>query len=342
MTTAAPSNLWDDLLALVRVRHPALARSWFTDLTLEGITHGVMTIRTANAAQHQYLEQYGLPGFAEAAQAVTGRLVTVTFLSPLVDPTALVKKLRGESLTKRLRLNPENTLENFVVGPCNRLAHAAAVSVTDLPGQSYNPLFLHGPPGSGKTHLLHAIGQRLLEQNPSAKIICLPCSNYVNHVMAALELDASTPLHSRWRDADALLLDNVDFLADRQRSQEDFFHLFNALMENGIQIVLTANVPPSEIADLPARLVSRFSSGLVALMEPPCLETRIAIVRKRAERRAVVLPEPVVALVAEHVPEGLHTLDAVLANLDLAGHRQSGRIDAALTREVLGVKHHNS
>jgi len=342
MTTAAPSHLWADLIAHVRARHLALMRSWFTDLTLESISQGVLAIRTANAAQHHYLEQYGQPAFAEAAQAVTGRLVSVQFLPPLVDASALVERLRNESLARLLRFHPENTLDRFVVGTCNRLAHAAAVSVLGTPGQTYNPLFLHGPPSAGKTHLLHAVARRLHESNAGAKIICLPCAAYVNQVMAALEQDDANPLYSRWRDVDALFIDDVDFLADRPRSQEDFFHLINMLMEKEKQIVLSASHSPPEMAGLPDRLITRFSSGLVALMESPCLETRIAIIRKRADLRAVVLSDAVVELVAEHLHSNLADLDKVLAHLDLASQRQSGRIDAALAREVFATNHYTS
>jgi len=320
MTTAAPSNLWNDVLNHLRAAHPALYRGWFVDLSLEDMTHGVMSIRTANAGQHQYLEQYGTPGFSEAAQAVTGRLVSVQFLPPVIASAAMVEKLRQESLGKFSRLNPDYTFENFVVGPGNRLAHATALSVADAPGETYNPLFLHGPPGVGKSHLLNAIARRFSVANPSAKVICLPCATYANQVMAALEQDASVPLHSQWRDADALCLDDADLLATRERTQEDFFHLFNALIDRGKQIVLAAHHQPSEMTGLPERLISRFSSGLVAMVEPPDPETRLAIVQKWSAIRAIPLPDEVAVLVGDFLGDDLRELPATLSRLDFASH----------------------
>lgn len=340
MPTAAPSNLWDDILHHVRTAHPALYRGWFIDLSLDGIAHGVMSIRTANTGQHQYLEQYGTPGFSEAAQAVTGRLISVQFLRPMIEPATMLEKLRQESLGKLSQLNPDFTFENYVVGPGNRLAHATGLSVADAPGQTYNPLFLHGPPGIGKSHLLHAIARQLSATSPAAKIICLPCATYANQVMAALEQDASTPFHFQWRDADALCLDDADLLASRERSQEDFFHLFNALMDRGKQIVLAANRAPSEMTGLPDRLISRFNSGLVAMVEPPDPETRLAIVQKWSAIRAIPLPDDVATMVAAFLQDDLRDLSATLSKLDFASHRQSGRIDAALAREVLAAAKH--
>lgn len=337
MTTTTPTSLWDDVLTQVRARHPALVRGWFTDLALEGITHGVMTIRAANSAQQHYLEQQAGAAFVQAAQAVTGRLVAVVFHAPSIHASALNHEPRVTGPEEATRLNADFTLDNFVVGPDNRLAHAAAVSVANAPAQTYNPLFLHGPPGVGKTHLLHGLAQQLRARHPDARMICVPCAVYVNHLMAALEENGPQPFHARWRHVDVLMIDDVDFLAGRQRSQEDFFHLFNALHDQGKQIVLTAQRPPAEIADLPARLISRFSGGLVTLMEPACFETRLAIVRKKSAQRAIVLPEEVISFVAECLHTARWSLDEILAHLDLAAQRQSGHIDLPLARNVLPV-----
>lgn len=334
MTRTLPSNLWDDVLAAVRADHPVLVRGWFADLALEDVSHGIVRVRTMNAAQHRYLKQNATAAFTRAAQTVTGRLISVDFLPPCESETA-AGRTNGSDRSDLFRADPEQTLEHFLVAPCNRMAWAAATAVTKTPGAQYNPLVLYGPQGTGKTHLLAAASGELLRNNPNRCIVCLPCAVYVERVIEVLEQPISPPLYSRWHDIDALFIDDLGLLAGRERSQEDFFHLFNALLEREKQIVVTLPVPPAEVAGLASRLGSRLSQGLVVPLEPPDFETTVAIVKNWATIRAVDIPDDVAAIVAEHLDGRLENLGAVLMRLDFASHRRSGRINPSLAREVL-------
>ena len=176
-----------------------------------------------------------------------------------------------------LLLNPDYTFENFVVGPCNRFAHAAARGVSDRPAAAFNPLFLYGSVGLGKTHLVQAVAHELVQASPSPRILFLSCEQFVNHFIAALQRGDVDAFRHRYRHVDVLVVDDIQILANKTRTQEEFFHTFNALHNAKKQIVLSSDAPPEEIPSLQDRLVSRFQWGLVAEVEAPCFETRVAI-----------------------------------------------------------------
>ena len=209
-------------------------------------------------------------------------------------------------------LNEDYIFEHFVQGPSNQLAHAAAGAVSNSPGNAYNPLFLHGSVGLGKTHLLQAICTRYLQANPDARVIYLSCESFVNQFISAVAEGEIQDFRYRYRHVDMLLIDDIHFLAKKERTQEEFFHTFNTLYNSKKQIILSCDSPPAEIPTLEDRLVSRFKWGLVAGIEAPDHETRVSIVRKKAERRGLDLPDDVALYIADHITANVRELEGAV------------------------------
>jgi chromosomal replication initiator protein len=209
-------------------------------------------------------------------------------------------------------LNPRNTFENFVVGANNQLAHAAALAVAQAPAQAFNPLFIYGDTGLGKTHLMHAVGHSILRNNPDAKVAYLSTEKFTNEFIQALQENSLTRFRQRYRNVDVLLLDDVQFLSGKERIQEEFFHTFNDVFESGKQVVLSSDRPASEIAKLEARLVSRFQWGYVADIQIPDFETRVAILRTKAACLKFDVPPAVINFLAQHVSKNIRRLEGAL------------------------------
>jgi chromosomal replication initiator protein len=209
-------------------------------------------------------------------------------------------------------LNPRNTFENFVVGANNQLAHAAALAVAQAPAQAFNPLFIYGDTGLGKTHLMHAVGHCILRNNPEAKVAYLSTEKFTNEFIQALQENSLTRFRQRYRNVDVLLLDDVQFLSGKERIQEEFFHTFNDVFESGKQVVLSSDRPASEIAKLESRLVSRFQWGYVADIQSPDLETRVAILRTKAACLKFDLPPAVINFIAQHISKNIRRLEGAL------------------------------
>ncbi|MBM3989866.1 MAG: chromosomal replication initiator protein DnaA [Planctomycetes bacterium] len=232
-------------------------------------------------------------------------------------------------------LNPHYRFDNFVVGPCNRFAHAAAVGVSESPGRSYNPFFLHGSVGLGKTHLLQSLCYSLLERNPDTRILYLSCETFINHFISALENGDLQKFRNKYRNVDVLVVDDIHLLANKERTQEEFFHTFNTLYNASKQIVLSSDSPPKEIPTLQDRLVSRFKWGLVTEIEKPCYETRMAILKRKSRERGKELPDSVAQLVAEHVDSNIRELEGAVNRL--LGYASLNGLDVTpdLARHVL-------
>jgi chromosomal replication initiator protein len=219
----------------------------------------------------------------------------------------------GDPPSRDLPINPRLSFSQFVIGDGNRLAHAAALSVAELPGQAYNPLFLHAPPGLGKTHLLHAIGNYILEYGGGTTVRYTTVEAFTNHFLGALNTKTLPAFKSMYRDADVLLIDDVQFLASKAKTEEEFFYTFNALYETGRQLVITCDRLPRRLSTLHERLRERFESGLVADLQPPDFGTRVAILRKRVALDRIALGDPLVLeLIAERVPDNIRTLEGAL------------------------------
>ena len=227
------------------------------------------------------------------------------------------------------------TFANFIVGSSNQFAHAAALAVANLPGRAYNPLFLYGGVGLGKTHLLQAISHHIAQGNPTWRVMDLSAERFVHEFVSSLQHDHMESFRSQYRQADACIVDDVQFFAGKDRSQEEFFHTFNALYEAGKQIVLASDKPPQEITPLQERLRSRFACGLIADMQPPDLETRVAILHRKAEERSLLLPTNVAMLVATHMYANVRELEGCLARLGAYASLHAQSISVELTEAVL-------
>jgi len=331
------SSTWDDVLGYLRVKSPRLMRAWFSNLEPLGTERGMMLIRAKNAAQLRYLRQHCTRQFAEAAQAATGRLLVVTFEAPQGESTiASDKGMMSNGCEADEPLNPDHVFENFVTGPLNRLAHAAAVAVANSPGRAYNPLFIHGSVGLGKTHLLQAICSKILKEQLQANCCYLSCEKFINHFISAVEGGYLYEFRYCYRHVDVLLIDDIQFLAERERSQEEFFHTFNALYQSQRQIVISADCSPREIPSLEERLISRFNSGLVAPVDPPCLETRMAIIRKKAKLRCIEVPEDVIQFIAAQVTSNTRESEGALIKIDALSQSAGTSITLAVAHNALG------
>ena len=324
-------SLWQRILEAVRSQHPSLNRLWFDQLTPVSFSNGVIQVTTVTAAQLSFCQSQCQQPFTMAAQAITGRLVAVTFTCDNL-PTGGV----FNDADQPHPLNPDYVFDNFVTGPCNRLPHAACLAVAEQPGKAYNPLFIHGGVGLGKTHLLQAVCQKLLERQRDARILYLSCDSFINQFMNAIETGDMHEFRFRYRHVDMLVIDDIHFLTGRDRTQEEFFHTFNTLHQNHKQIILSADCPPSEIPELEDRLVSRFNWGLVARVDKPCYETRVAIVQKKAKIRGLQLADDVVCYVAQKIDSNTRELEGAVTKLQGMGLLNNGKIDLELAKGALG------
>ncbi len=232
-------------------------------------------------------------------------------------------------------LNPRNTFETFVVGSNNQMAHAASMAVAQAPGQAYNPLFLYGETGLGKTHLMHAIGHTVIRHNPEARVAYLSTEKFTNEFIQALQENALTKFRQRYRHVDILLIDDVQFLAGKERIQEEFFHTFNDLFESGKQIVLTSDRRASEIAKLESRLVSRFEWGLPADIQAPDLETRLAILRTKAQTLNCQVPDAILNFIAQNITKNIRRLEGALLKVSSYSALTSKPLDLATAERLL-------
>ncbi len=232
-------------------------------------------------------------------------------------------------------LNPSYRFDNFVVGPCNRFAHAAAQGVSESPGAAYNPFFLHGAVGLGKTHLLQSLCHALLEREPDTSILYLSCETFVNHFISALENGDLQKFRTKYRNVDVLVVDDIHLLANKERTQEEFFHTFNTLYNAGKQIVLSSDSPPKEIPTLQARLVSRFKWGLVTEIEPPCFETRMAILKRKSRDRGQELDDEIARMVAERIDTNIRELEGAVTKVLGYASLSSQPVTPELVRQCL-------
>jgi chromosomal replication initiator protein len=324
-------TIWQRILQHVRLNHPTLNREWFSQMNPRQLTNGVIQVTVQKIAQLNFCQGQCQQPFTHAAQAVTGRLVAVSFHCENL-PTGGVFNDNDQPVP----LNPDYVFENFVTGPCNRLGHAASVAVAEQPGKAYNPLFIHGGVGLGKTHLLQAICQQVLERAGDRRILYLSCDSFINQFITAIENGDMNTFRYRYRHVDLLVIDDIHFLAGRDRTQEEFFHTFNTLYQGHKQIILSADCPPSEIPELEERLVSRFNWGLVARIEKPCYETRVAILQKKARLRGLSLADDVVCYVAAKVENNTRELEGAITKIQGMSMLQEGRIDIELAKAALG------
>jgi chromosomal replication initiator protein len=232
-------------------------------------------------------------------------------------------------------LNPHYSFERFVVGPCNQFAHAASVAVAEQPAKNYNPLFIYGEVGLGKTHLLNAIGFHALSLHKDMNVVYVSAEEFMNELINSIRYDRMPKFREKYRNIDCLLIDDIQFMAGKERTQEEFFHTFNTLHDSGKQIVVTSDKFPKDIPNLESRLRSRFEWGLIADIQPPEIETKIAIIEKKAQENNVVLPHNVAYYVASHVESNIRELEGYLIRISAFSSLTGKEIDMNLTKEVL-------
>jgi len=232
-------------------------------------------------------------------------------------------------------LNPKYTFDTFVVGSSNQFAHAAAIAVAERPSKAYNPLFMYGGVGLGKTHLMHAIGQEIRRRNRSLRLTYISTEKFTNDLISAIRYDKLLSFRERYRNNDVLLIDDIQFIAAKERTQEEFFHTFNALYDNHKQLVFSADCPPRDIPTLEERLHSRFEWGLIADIQPPDLETKIAILTKKAERHNISLPDNVSLYIASKIKSNIRELEGALVRLVAYASLHETEITLALAQDTL-------
>ncbi|MHC4646469.1 MAG: chromosomal replication initiator protein DnaA [Planctomycetota bacterium] len=303
--------IFTDILDRAKALDPVNSRKWFDELTVLHLNGGSLGIGCPDEATVRFLRESCKASFTRAAQQITGHLVTVDFRVNSYETSA------GTALAVKpeLRLHPDYTFDNFVVGPSNRLAHASCIAVSQSLGNTYNPLFLYGSSGLGKTHLLHAVCAEALQKSRSAVIQLLSCEGFVNKFIRAIEEGNLAGFQSQFRSGDMLVIDDVQFLREREQSQEEFFHTFNALYNSGKQIILSADSPPGKIPSLEERLISRFNWGLVARIDPPSYETRVAIVQKKAHLRGLSISDEIAEYIGRKVHANIRELEGALTTL---------------------------
>ena len=324
-------SVWQRILQEVRNQHPSLNRIWFDQLVPRHLTAGVIQVLVPNLAQLNFCQGQCQKPFSVAAQQVLGRLVSVSFHCEGLGSGGLFS-----DTDQPLPLNPDYSFDQFVTGPCNQLAHAGSIAVAENPGKSYNPLFIHGGVGLGKTHLLQAICQKVLQRQGDLRILYLSCDSFVNQFISTVSDGDMQKFRYRYRHNDLLVIDDIHFLSKHVRTQEEFFHTFNTLFQQQKQIILSADCPPSEIPELEERLVSRFNWGLVARIEKPCYETRIAILQKKARMRGIGLPDDVVCYIASRVENNTRELEGAITRIQGMSLLQGGLIDIELAKRAFG------
>lgn len=333
-------ELWQQIIQQVVASGGNIIRPWFTELEPLSLDNGLLEIRVPTQREKDYCERNASRLFTEAAQMATGRLVGVCFLCaadasepPVPSQTRTDTEVVQEA---PIQFNEDYAFETFVTGPCNRLAHAASMAVSESPGKTYNPLFLHGSVGLGKTHLLQSVCRKVVQDDPNARIAILSCETFVNHFIEAVEQGNLPSFRYRYRHLDVLAIDDIQFLANHEQTQEEFFHTFNTLYQSQKQIIISSDRGPSEIADLEDRLVSRFNWGLVAQIDRPCYETRMAIVRKKARLRNISLPEDVACFIAAKVDSNTRELEGSIAKVAMLARVADCPINLSIAQQALG------
>src|SRR5437870_12190364 len=342
--------IWEKLSAALKPQVSAdTFKRWFSAVELTKATEDELTFVVPNNIYQFWIESNHMTALQSAITNAVGAPRTVRFLTSDESdgdndfPAPEVRKTDGSSHSRTvglgLSLNPRNTLESFVVGPTNQIAHAACLAVAQAPARTYNPLFIYGGVGLGKTHLMQAIGQYLWAKKKTSKVMYLSSELFINEFIDAIQHNTLVKFRKRYRQADLLLIDDIQFLAGKERSQEEFFHTFNTLFDGHKQIVLSSDRPASEIANLEHRLVSRFEWGLTAELQPPDIETRLAILRKKARALQIKLEPELIEFLAQRIRTNIRRLEGALMRvasfISLSGANPSSERVEILLKDLL-------
>jgi chromosomal replication initiator protein len=360
------TDLWDNILGSIKTKlEDESFETWFNPISFEGVDNSrhVIRLRAPNPAVRDWVtihyeklidQSFGemnLAGYSvdwilpdEGATATTqtsGRdsstgaaVARAVQTSPApVSIQAASPDTPGPALDPAL--NPKYTFGSFVVGSCNQFAHAASLAVAQAPGKTYNPLYLYGGVGLGKTHLMHACGHAIKQRSPHLTLCYLSSERFMNELINAIRYDKTPNFREKYRSVDVLLIDDIQFMAGKERTQEEFFHTFNTLYEQQKQIVISSDCPPREIPTLEERLHSRFEWGLIADLEPPDLETKVAILKRKAETMGVAIPDEVALFIATRVKNNVRELEGSLIRLLAISSLRGRPISEDLARDAI-------
>jgi chromosomal replication initiator protein len=355
----------DAMLAHLRRNHASMCRHWFDDIEPVDLNGGTLRLLVREPVQLRYLQRCCTQQFVEAAQAATGRLLGVTFIDEdeaRVEPPSSNTRSNGSNGSNgsangaprdgalpnghggsgfipaddEMLLSPDFSFNTFVIGEENRLAHGGALAVAQKPGRAYNPFFIHGGVGLGKTHLLQAICQEAMRINQAMRIYYTSCNDFVNRWHEAVRDGEMSDFRNRFRHLDMLVVDDIHDLAQHERLQEEFFHTFNSLHQAGKQVVLSSDAAPCEIPALQERLTSRFNCGLVAPIKKPCFETRVGIVLKKAGLRNLAIPDDVASYVAAKIDSNIRELEGAITRIQSVAMMRGRDIDLDLAKAAIG------
>lgn len=329
MNYADASQLWQKSLSILKEDlNKTKYQTWFQNVKLYSAENGHLVLHTDDAFTVSQLRSRYYTQLSMVINQVFGQSYTIEIVT-----TAELG--RFEKKMSSVKLNPEYTFDTFVVGQSNRFAHAASLAVAEDPGNEYNPLFIYGGVGLGKTHLMTAIAHYILDMNPDSNILFTTSENFTNEVIEAIARKKTMELRGKMRTVDVLLIDDVQFLSNKQATQEEFFHTFNALYTSGKQIVLSSDRHPNEIATLEERMRSRFLSGLVVDVQKPDFETRMAILLRMAEQKSIEIGPGAVSYIAERVDTNIRELEGSLIRVNAQAQLENLPITEDLAERAL-------
>lgn len=337
-------DLWNNVLAQAeqKISKPSF-ETWLKSTKLLSHQNSTVTIAAPNSFARDWLENYYVHLITGILTELTGQDLLIKFVVQqdrdsddfdLPAPIIQAKNSDNQEISTGM-LNPKYTFETFVIGSGNRFAHAASLAVAEAPAKAYNPFFIYGGVGLGKTHLMHAIGHYVLEHNPGAKVVYLSSEKFTNEFINSIRDNKAIDFRNKYRNVDVLLIDDIQFLAGKESTQEEFFHTFNTLHEESKQIVISSDRPPKEIPTLEDRLRSRFEWGLITDIAPPDLETRIAILRKKAKADGLDIPNEVMLYIANQIDSNIRELEGALIRVVAYSSLANKDITADLAAEAL-------
>lgn len=338
--------IWSEVLSRLKIDlNPQSFDVWVQSAKPLRFQHNQMAIEVPTDIHRDYWQKHLAAKFVEISYGLFGKEIIPTFLTPDEAQQEQEEQLAAsrqnqptiieEEEFKSSILNPKYTFDTFVIGKGNQMAHAAALVVADDPGSVYNPLFLYGGAGLGKTHLMHAIGHQMLQNRPEAKIKYVSSENFTNEFINSIQTNKMEEFRNEYRKVDLLLVDDIQFLENREGTQNEFFNTFEELYNNNKQIVLTSDRLPREIPTLPERLVTRFAWGLSVDITPPDLETRIAILRKKAEAERLEIPEDTLSYIAGQIESNIRELEGALLRVQAYATMNNQEITTSLAAESL-------
>jgi chromosomal replication initiator protein len=335
-------DIWNSSLSKIEEKvGSSILDLWFRPIKLSQIKEQQVTVEIPNRFFKDWTEDNYPDIIGETIGEILGHPVTVRYrIAEKVDPDVKKMDMRLENRRQKLAsrgiyLNPKYTFENFIIGPSNQFAHAAAKKVAEVPGRAYNPLFIYGGVGLGKTHLITAIGNAVIDKSPEISVIYVSAEQFTNEVVSAIRHEKMGELKDKYRNVDLLLLDDIQFIANKTQTQEEFFHTFNAIYEKQKQIVISSDRPPKEIGAVTDRLRSRFSMGLIADIQPPELETKVAILQKKSEMEKIHIPEEVAYYLASKVKSNIRELEGCLIRLGAQASLTGRPINKDMAKYIL-------